>query len=348
MSSKHAAAHDSPNGPGDARPTAAQVLQDEGLLSFPNRLAGKTILITGGTSGLGLELAKTLHQTGAKVFVTGRCDASKGEEIVMSIKSSADQKVAHPVSFIRMDQSDLASVKTAASAFLSQANDSLNILICNAGVMSPQTHTRTVQGHEMQFGVNHLSHFLLFELLCPALVACCSNDLASRAVVVSSCAHRGSGLVEGSDYDFENRPYDAGMGYGQSKTANAYMANEIERQFGKEGLHGVSVHPGVIMETGLVRHLTDDVGKFEGMLAENSTFRPRTKNSSQGAGSIMWAAVASSLEGKGGLYLEDCAVGQPVKKDAEWWDPGTSEWCYDQDAEGRLWSDSKKMVEAWL
>ena len=200
----------------------------------------------------------------------------------------------------------------------------------------------------MQFGVNHLSHFLLFELLRPALLAGSSSDLASRAVVVSSCAHRGSGLVEDLDYDFEKRPYDAGITYGQSKTANAYMANEIERRFGAQGLHGLSVRPGVIMETGLVRHLTDDVEKFEAMLAENPSFRPRTKSSAQGAASIMWAAVASSLEGKGGMYLEDCAIGQPVKKDAEWWDPGHSDWCYDQSAEGRLWSDSKKIVDEWL
>ena len=186
-----------------------------------------------------------------------------------------------------MDQSDLDPIKAAASTFLSEASDSLNLLICNAGVMSPPTHTKTTQGHEMQFGVNHLSHFLLFELLRPALLSGCSSDFASRAVVVSSCAHRGSGLVEGFDYNFEKQPYDAGISYGQSKTANAYMANEIERRFGTQALHGLSVHPGVIMGTGFVRHLTDDVNKFEAMLAANPSFRPQTKSSAQGAASIM-------------------------------------------------------------
>ena len=143
MSSKYTAAHANPDGPGDARPTATQVLRDEGLLSFPNRLSGKTVLITGGTSGLGLQLAKALHRTGAKVFITGRgCDI-RGREIAKSIKASADQKIGYDVRFIYTDQSDLHSVKAAASTFLAEADGSLNILICNAGVMSPPMHTKT-------------------------------------------------------------------------------------------------------------------------------------------------------------------------------------------------------------
>ena len=90
MSSRYTAAHANPDGPGDARPTASQVLRAEGLLTFPNRLFGKTVLITEGTSGLGLELTKALHQTGAKVFITGRCDASKSKDIAASIKPSAN------------------------------------------------------------------------------------------------------------------------------------------------------------------------------------------------------------------------------------------------------------------
>lgn len=348
MSSKYRAAHAEPHGPGDARPTAVQILQDEGLLTFPNRLEGKTVLITGGTSGLGFEAAKALHQARAKVFISGRCDATKGHDIAASIQSATEHKSTYPAQFIRMDLSDFDSVKSGASDFLSKANGAINLLICNAGVMAVPTRETTKQGHEMQFGVNYLSHFLLFEVLRPALLASSTSEFASRAVMVSSCAHRGSGLVQGYDYDFETTPYDAGVSYGQSKTANIYAANEIERRFGAQGLHGLSVHPGVIMDTGLVRHMTDNPAEFESMLAQNPKFRPQTKSPPQGAASILWAAVATELEARGGQYLEDCSIGQPVEKDVEWWDPGYSAWCYDQAAEERLWMDSEKMVKAWL
>lgn len=347
-SSKYSASHAEPHGPGDARPTTVQILQDEGLLTFPNRLEGKTVLITGGTSGLGFEVAKALYQARSKVFITGRCDATKGHDIAASIRSADKQESAYPVHFIHMDLSDLTSVKSGASDFLSKAKGVLNLLICNAGVMAVQTRTTTKQGHEMQFGVNHLSHFLLFETLRPALLTSSTSELASRIVTVSSCAHRNSGLVQGHDYDFEATPYDPGVSYGQSKTANIYMTNEVERQFGTQGLHGLSVHPGVIMETGIVRHMTDDNTKLESMLAQNPKFRPQTKSSAQGAGCILWAAVATELEARGGLYIEDCGVGQPVQKDVEWWDSGTSAWCYDRAAEERLWVDSERMVRAWL
>lgn len=89
MIAAYRSAHANPQGPGDARPSAVQILQDEGLLTLPNRLSGKTILITGGTSGLGLEVVKALHQTGARVYITGRCDTEKGQEIAASIGGSA-------------------------------------------------------------------------------------------------------------------------------------------------------------------------------------------------------------------------------------------------------------------
>lgn len=347
--SKYSAANANPQGPGDARPTTTQILQDEGLSNLPNRLSGKTVLITGGTSGLGLEVAKALHQAGAKIFIAGRCDTNKGQQIATSIQTSSATNASSFVHFVQMDLSDLASVETGAENFLSKAVGKLNLLICNAGVMAPQTRTTTEQGHETQFGVNHLAHFLLFEKLRSALLASSTKDFASRVISVSSCAHRGGALNPESDYDFETTKYEPLVAYSQSKTANIYMANEIERQFGAQGLHGLSVHPGVIMDTGLVRHLTDDHTKLEEMFAQNPTFRPRTKNPSQGAATILWTAITGELEGKGGLYTEDCEVGEPnTKKDGEWWDPGTSEWCYDQGAEEKLWADSRKLVGEWL
>lgn len=368
----YAAAHDTPHGPGDTRPTAMQILKDEDLLSFPNRLAGKTVLITGGTSGLGLEVARALHAAGTKVFVTGRCNSTKGSEIAESIsevglkaaskqkendakyglKSNAERN-AFPVRFVHIDLADLASVRDGATSFLAQSGNKLNLLVCCAGVMSPPERMTTAQGHELQFGVNHLAHFLLFKTLSPVLVDCSTEEFASRVIAVSSCAHRASSLVDNGNYDFEKTKYQPGVSYGQSKTANIFMANEIERKFSAQGLHGVSVHPGIIMETGLVRHLTDDGAKLAKQIEEGAPkFAGRPKNAQQGAGCIVWAAVSAKLEGTGGIYTEDCDVSQPVKEGndegSEWFEPGRADWCYDEGAAEKLWLDSEKLVKTYL
>lgn len=349
--SRQHVAHAKPNGPGDSRPTARQIIQDEGLLEDSSRLSGKTVLITGGTSGLGLETAKAIHAAGAKVFVSGRCEINKGRGVAASIQD-IDLDRHKDVQFVSMDLSDLDSVSSGANEFLKMSNNRLNILICNAGVMAPQELTRTKQNHEMQFGVNHLAHFLLFELLAPALLKSSTTDLHSRVVVVASCAHRSNALVAEGDYDFTKASYNPFTSYGQSKTANIYMANELERRFGSQGLHGLSVHPGVIMETSLVRHLTDDGKKLgEYFTSKSSGFAGECKDAQQGAASIVWAAVSSDLEGKGGLYLEDCSISEPVQSDLtedEWYKPGRSEWCYDRSAEEKLWLDSERMISPWV
>lgn len=172
----------------------------------------------------------------------------------------------------------------------------------------------TKQGHELQFGVNHLSHFLLFEMLRASMLASTTEEFTSRVTVVSSCAYRNRGIAQDSDYNFRKDTYEPNIAYGQSKTANVYTANDIERRFGAQGLHGLSVHPGVIVEAGIVRHLTDDYKKLVAMFGENPTFEPQSKNSAQGAGCIVWASVADVLNGREGLFLEDCREGQSVKE----------------------------------
>ena len=347
----YATVHANPWGPGDDRPIATQILRNEGLLDIPNRLSGKTVFITGGTSGLGLEVAKALHSTGAKIFITGRCEPANGRDIASTIRNAAgisNKNNIHPVRFVSMDLADLTSVRDGAADFLKQSHNKLNLLICNAGVMAFDKWMMTAQGHEMQFGVNHLAHFLLFKTLCPALLATSAEDFASRVVTVSSCAHRGSGLL--AKYDTSKA---LGMAYGQSKTANIYMANELERRFSARGLHGLSVHPGVILETGLVRHLADDYKQLETQFNDTMPgFEYEAKNAQQGAASIIWAAVAAKLEGVGGLYLEDCDVAQPategMDENFEWFKRGRSGWCYDRAAEEKLWLDSEHMVESWL
>ncbi|KAM0511842.1 hypothetical protein ACHAPE_009518 [Trichoderma viride] len=106
----------------------------------------------------------------------------------------------------------------------------------------------------MQFGVNHLAHFLLFELLKPALLASASPEFSSRVVNISSFAHHVASINEFGDYNFEKTEYNDWVSYGQSKTANIYMANEIERRYASRGLYATSVHPGMIA-TALMQYM---------------------------------------------------------------------------------------------
>jgi NAD(P)-dependent dehydrogenase (short-subunit alcohol dehydrogenase family) len=127
ITSRYVLAHVSPKGPGDARPTALQIIEDEGLL---DSLAGKIILVTGANDATGLETARALHMTGAHVFITTR-STEKGDKAVQSIIESNGGKKGG-IESINMELSDLASVRAAADDFLSRSNK-LNILVCNAG-----------------------------------------------------------------------------------------------------------------------------------------------------------------------------------------------------------------------
>ena len=116
MTETYKKVHLKPQGPGDARPTAQQIVQDEGLTAIPNHLTNKTVLITGGNSGFRLEVAKAVHQAHAKVFIAGRCDAAKGHKIATSIATPDAKTTAPGVRFIQTDLSDLDPVKKGAFA----------------------------------------------------------------------------------------------------------------------------------------------------------------------------------------------------------------------------------------
>jgi len=233
MSHQYTSVHEAPNGAGDARPTAKQIVEAEHLV---DGLKGKTILITGCSSGIGVETAKALFATGADLYLTAR-DVEKARNML------PDMVMSERVHFLHLDLERLASVRECAQTFL-KWSPRLNILIANAGVM----HTpkgQTADGFETQFGSNFLAHYLLFNLLKPMLLASAGPGFASRVVIVSSSGHRICG-VNFDDLNFEKRSYDGWLSYGQSKTAGIYMANEINRRYGPRNLHGLSLHPGSI------------------------------------------------------------------------------------------------------
>ncbi|CAM6096864.1 unnamed protein product [Calypogeia fissa] len=335
MASKYAAAHVNPQGPGDARPTAMQIIQDEGL---EGKLNGKTFLITGCSSGIGVETARAIAATGATVYCTVR-DMEKGKTALVDILEPGR------VELFYMDLNSLSSVRAGAEEFLAiTADKPINVLICNAGVMAiPAPGTKTADGFETQFGTNHLAHFLLFNLLKPSLLASSSKEFDSRVVMVSSSVHKFSG-VRVDDYNFQKGDYDPWLAYGQSKTAMIYTANFIDRHFGSEGIHANSLHPGGIW-TPLQRHVADEqMESWKSVPQISATI----KSTGQGAATTVWAVVAKEWEGKGGKYLVNVQISPPAEEGDLISDSGYATWVYDEKKQDQLWADSLKMVMCFL
>lgn len=317
---------ENPDGPGDGRPTASQIVEDNNLVEGLN---GKVILVTGCSSGLGIETARALKATGAKLFVTAR-NQKKGEDALKDVLEPGK------VELLDLDLNSLESVRKCAKELLSKTS-SLNIVINNAGIMALPERTLTTDGFEAQFGTNHLAHFLLFQLLKPTLLKSATPEFASRVVCVASSGHRGSGVQFDDLQLAAPGAYAPFVAYGQSKTSNIYMATEIERRYGSEGIHGYALHPGGIW-TGLQTHM--DTSSLKG----NKDVERLMKSTAQGAATQVWAAIDREWEGKGGLYLEDTQVAKP---DAEAKTPGAAgyaAYAYDEETAKRLWTESCKLV----
>ncbi|KAI1807074.1 NAD(P)-binding protein [Daldinia bambusicola] len=324
--------HKTYTGPGDARPTAIQIIEDQGLVSS-SEWAGRVVLITGcSPGGLGPETAKAIHLTGADVYVTAR-DVAKGKQIAEEIL--ADEKPGK-VEVIVMDLASLKSVRKGAEEFLRKSGNKLNILINNAAIMgSPKG--KTEDGFELHFGTNHLGHFYLFHLLKDALLASATPSFNSRVVSVSSAAHRNK-KIDWDDLNYEKTEYIPLKAYGQSKLANIYFANELDRKYKSQNLRALSVHPGGIL-TPIARYLptTQDIH-------DNEDLSKMIKNPAQGAATTVWGAVAKELEGKGGIYLDEVSVAEPTPAGAPYYWGGYDENAFNPEAEKKLWDISLKLT----
>ncbi|KAF7590278.1 hypothetical protein BBP40_003015 [Aspergillus hancockii] len=309
-----------------SHPTALQVVKNNDL---EGKFQDKVILITGCSAGLGIETARALSTTGAILYLAVRT-IKKAEAALGNLTKQPN------VHLLTLDLGSQASVRACAKEFLSKSSQ-LNILINNAGVMATP-EGRTQDGFETQFGTNHLGHFTLFTLLKPALLASSTPDFNSRVVNVSSLAHRYSPVIL-DNLNLEGI-YEPWKSYGQSKTANIWMANEIERRYGEQGLHAFSLHPGAI-RTELQRHSSKE--QIEAW-NKDETIAKLWKTPEHGAATTVWAAVAKELEGKGGKYLEDCHISEPYDPSTGIAGPGYATWVYDEAKEGKLWEASLGLV----
>ncbi|QDQ97050.1 SDR family NAD(P)-dependent oxidoreductase [Tomitella fengzijianii] len=313
---------DAPGLPGGATATAQEAAAGVDC-------TGVTALVTGAGGGLGEQTSRALALAGARVIVTARRSGS-AEAAAQRIR---DAVPGAGVETLTLDLADLRSVAGAA-ATVSARSGGLDLLINNAGVMYAPL-SRTADGFELQFGTNHLGHFLLTTMLLPALHGAAERSgTPSRVVTVSSDGHRGY-PADLDDPNFHARDYDKFAAYGQSKSANALMTVELESRCGDAGVHGFAVHPGVC-GTDLARHMDRaDFARMRQLVADSGSSALDTlKSPAQGAATSVWAATAPSLDQYGGAYLSDCAIGQAA---AHARDPQTAE---------RLWELSERLVAA--
>ncbi|CAF1331895.1 unnamed protein product [Adineta ricciae] len=295
------------------------------------KLDDKIVLITGATSGIGIETARALASANAHVIITAR-DMKKGAQVVEDIKRSTNN---NKVEVMEMDLTSLESVRNFVKQFQARKLP-INILICNAGIMACP-YTKTIDGFESQFGVNHLAHFLLTTSLIPELKA--GNP--SRVVVVSSLANKRGG-IHWEDVNWE-KSYDKWLAYAQSKTANILFAKQLNKLYESQGIKAYALHPGGIM-TNLQKDVPVEEQRAMGWYKEDGSLLDGFKNIEQGASTSVYAALAPELENHGGEYLEDCAISKGVNTTERFL--GMAPHATDMEAAERLWKLSEQMVSS--
>ncbi|MDB5445105.1 MAG: short-chain dehydrogenase/reductase [Phenylobacterium sp.] len=309
-----------------AGPFGAQSTTDEVLQGVD--LAGKRVLVTGVSAGIGVETARTLAAHGAHVVGVVR-DLDKAAKATGTIpKAESD---GPGLELVQGDLASLASVRACADA-LNADGEPLDLIIANAGVMATP-FGKTVDGFETQFGANHLGHFVLINRIAPLL------RQGGRLVNLSSAGHRFAD-VDLDDPNFERTPYTEFGGYGRSKTANILFAVEFDRRGKARGVRATAVHPGVI-HTELGRYMTPQARQQIVGASGGSGAAPAMKTIPQGAATSVWAGVVADAEEVGGRYCEDCHVAALAEGPAR---GGVRAYALDPDRARALWAKSEELV----
>ncbi len=278
---------------------------------------GKTVLITGGTAGLGHATAIALARRGATIVITTR-DEARGRAAVEAIHRRAN---AIPVRLLLVDLASFASVCHAAKRFL-RDHSRLDVLVNNAGVFAARLeHTR--EGFELQFGINHLGPFLLSHLLLPAL----ATTPEPRLVNVASRAHYG-GRIDFADLRGEQHPYRGWRAYARSKLANVLFTREWTRRF--PGIPANCLHPGTLRTAIGNRH-----SPWYMSLAW-SLVKPCLASPERGATTVVYLASSPAVAGIGGRYFD------PWQRERR-----PSPLALDDDLARRLWEASEQFTADW-
>jgi NAD(P)-dependent dehydrogenase (short-subunit alcohol dehydrogenase family) len=321
----------------EATPFGATSTTDE-VLSGVN-LKGKRILVTGVSAGLGVETARSLVAHGAQVVGAAR-DLKKAMTAIEQVRKNA---AANGGSFelVELDLANLKSVRACADALLAKGQP-FDVVIANAGVMAtPFGHTG--DGFEMQFGTNHLGHFVLVNRLASLL-----RD-GGRLINLSSAGHRYSN-VDLNDPNFERTPYEPFVAYGRSKTANILFAVAFDKRHRHRGVRAAAVHPGGIRtelgryaEPGRIEKVIEEINR---QLAAQGKGPFQWKSIPQGAATSVWAAVAARADEIGGQYCENCRVAEIVPDDTPITavSEGVRRYALDPKSAEALWKKSEELV----
>jgi NAD(P)-dependent dehydrogenase (short-subunit alcohol dehydrogenase family) len=302
-------------------------------------LKGKRVLVTGVSSGLGVETARSVAAHGAHVVGAAR-DLKKAAAATDQVRKDA---AANGASFevIALDLASLTSVRACADALLKKG-EPFDVIIANAGVMAtPFGHTE--DGFETQFGTNHLGHFVLVNRITPLL------QPGGRLINLASAGHRFAN-VDLQDPNFERTPYDPWVAYGRSKTANILFAVAFDLRHRDRGIRAAAVHPGGI-QTELGRHMNPadwqgTVDQINKQLAAEGKGPFQYKTIPQGAATSVWAAVVAPADEIGGHYCENCHVSQIVPEDKPLTvnSEGVRAYALDPKTAEELWRKSEELV----
>jgi NAD(P)-dependent dehydrogenase (short-subunit alcohol dehydrogenase family) len=303
--------------------TAAEIVRDVDL-------HGRRVVVTGASSGIGVETARALASTGAEVTLAVRnVEAGRkvANEIAEKLPSGAGSLQVGP-----LDLADPASV----AGFVRAWSGPLHVLVNNAGVMALPQLTRTPAGYEMQFATNHLGHFALTTGLHRWLAAAGG----ARVVAVSSIGHLFCPVVF-DDLHYRFRPYDQWTSYGQSKSAIVLFALGAAQRWTDDGIAVNALMPGNIASTSLARHMgPDDLATFG---QQTDLTLPPVKTIEQGAATSVLLAAGPDVEGVTGRYYEDCAPAPQVSERAGH-TGGVAPYVLDPNNADRLWQVSEVLT----
>ncbi len=301
-------------------------------------LNGKRLLVTGVSSGIGLETVRALAARGAAVVGTVR-DLAKAESSTAPVRSAA-AAAGGSFELVKLDLASLASVRAAADQLLAEGR-SFDVVIANAGVMAPP-FSLTEDGFELQFASNYLGHFALINRI-DSLLA--DNG---RIILLSSQAHRVAD-IDLDDPNFEQQEYDPFVAYGRSKTATNLLAVELDQRLNGRGIRAAAVMPGNSF-TDLPRHFSQEQlqGLFEtvGNARAAAGLPPaELKEIPQAAATSVWAAAVANKDEIGGRYLEDCAIA-PVNDTPNPFADGVKSYSLDAGKARKLWAKSEELIGA--
>jgi NAD(P)-dependent dehydrogenase (short-subunit alcohol dehydrogenase family) len=306
-----------------AATTAAELVHDIDL-------HGRRALVTGASSGIGVETARALASAGAEVTLAVR-NVESGSKVATAIAEKLPDGSPEP-HVVRLDLADLQTVADLVRSW----EGPLHILVNNAGVMALPELTRTPAGYELQFATNHLGHFALATGLHRWLAA----GNGARVAVVASIGHLFSPVVF-DDLHYRFRPYDQWTSYGQSKSANVLFAVGAARRWAEDGIAVNALMPGNVASTALARHMRpDDLANF-GKTTDLGL--PPVKTIEQGAATSVLLATSPGVEGVTGRYFEDCAESHVIHERVGH-TGGVAPYVLDLDNAERLWSISNDLI----